>query len=51
MKLANNVNPPMEEALEHYGVLGMKWGVRRTKQQRRAAKDVHIGPDGKLYTK
>jgi hypothetical protein len=25
----NQVNPPMDEVLEHHGVKGQKWGVRR----------------------
>jgi hypothetical protein len=29
MTVTNELKPPLEEALEHYGVKGMKWGVRR----------------------
>ena len=48
MSIVNTANPPMEE-LQHYGVKGMKWGVRRTEAQlassrasraKKAAKDV-----------
>lgn len=28
-KILNEVNPPLEEALAHFGVKGMHWGVRR----------------------
>jgi hypothetical protein len=27
--LLNEVNPPIEEVLQHFGTKGMKWGVRR----------------------
>jgi hypothetical protein len=29
MTFANELKPPLDEALEHYGIKGMKWGVRR----------------------
>lgn len=32
MKLLNEINPPLDEALMHYGVKGMRWGVRRKSQ-------------------
>jgi hypothetical protein len=28
-QITNELKPPLDEALEHYGVKGMKWGVRR----------------------
>ena len=34
MKTIHDIEKPsLEEALEHYGVKGMKWGVRRTQAQ------------------
>lgn len=27
--IMNDVNPPLDEILEHHGIKGMKWGVRR----------------------
>ena len=32
MKLANELKPPIDEAIVHYGVKGMKWGVRRQRR-------------------
>lgn len=29
MTILNEVNPPLDEALEHFGVKGMHWGVRK----------------------
>ena len=42
MRITNDdKKPSLEEALEHYGVMGMKWGVRRSdKQLARASKAV-----------
>jgi len=33
MTFTNELKPPLDEALEHYGVKGMKWGVRRSQAQ------------------
>jgi len=33
--ILNDVNPPMEEYLEHSGVKGMKWGGRRQQRKER----------------
>ena len=33
--IANAVNPPMEEFIEHFGTKGMKWGVRRQQRKER----------------
>lgn len=30
MIVLNEVNPPLEDVLEHFGVKGMRWGVRKT---------------------
>jgi hypothetical protein len=27
--ILNDVNPPLEDVVEHFGVRGMKWGVRK----------------------
>lgn len=35
--------------LEHYGVRGMKWGVRRSKSERQAAKDAKEHVDAKMF--
>ena len=40
-----------EEALEHYGVPGMKWGVRRSPEQLAARKDKSLAKREKLATK
>ena len=32
MTFENQVNPPMDEVLEHHGVKGQKWGVRRNEK-------------------
>lgn len=31
MTFENELKPPLAEALQHYGVMGMKWGVRKGK--------------------
>jgi hypothetical protein len=28
-RFANEVNPPLEQVLQHFGVKGMRWGVRK----------------------
>lgn len=33
MTFDNELKPPLDEAMEHYGVKGMKWGVRRSESQ------------------
>ena len=55
MSITNNVNPPMEE-LHHYGVKGMKWGVRKDrpngvsrKVDRMARKDAKEFVEAKAY--
>ena len=40
IEYGNEVNPPMEEALAHYGVKGMKWGVRKASGSRPSGKDI-----------
>lgn len=35
--ILNETNPPFEEALQHFGTKGMKWGVRRQKRKEQNA--------------
>ena len=35
--LLNQTNPPFEEALQHFGTKGMKWGVRRQRRKEQNA--------------
>jgi len=47
--ILNDTNPPFEEALQHFGTKGMKWGVRRQKrkEQNRQIKDARRKIAGK----
>lgn len=40
IEYGNEVNPPLEDALAHYGVKGMKWGVRKASGSRPSGKDI-----------
>lgn len=37
------MSSPEEGAIKHYGIKGMKWGVRRTREQRKAARVERAG--------
>lgn len=39
----------VEDFLAHYGIKGMRWGVRRNKTQRRAAKDAKEFANAKMF--
>lgn len=52
--MTQQVDDPVEEFLSHYGVLGMKWGVRRTaaqlkraRQERKNKRDSKLSADEK----
>ena len=54
MTFTNELKPSLEEALEHYGVKGMKWGVRRTPEQlgrARANRTAKLTPEQKQKVK
>jgi hypothetical protein len=33
MRMLNEVNPPLEDTLEHFGVKGMHWGHRKARAE------------------
>ncbi len=39
MTIMNEVNPPLDDVLEHHGVKGMRWGTRKSGPARQARKD------------
>jgi hypothetical protein len=48
--LGQDDKPPLEEfALQHYGVKGMRWGVRRSRTERAAAKDAKEFARAKMF--
>lgn len=41
----NETKPPLDEAISHFGVRGMKWGVRRKSETRSEDEDFDLSPD------
>lgn len=50
--MLNGVNPPLEEVLEHFGVKGMQWGVRKkhsTSPEIRSARNRQQARAGEIH--
>lgn len=46
----DNVDDQVDKYLAHYGVTGMKWGVRRSRKALSAAREKRAGGDAKKLT-